>query len=203
MKTALVAMAASFGITSLMAETLTFDFADAKGVNNVVFMLDAPLEAINGTAAGISGTITVDMEDVASAKGKIVIDAKSLTVPNPVMQEHLHGEKWLHTGENGEITFEVEGLKNVVRDGDTATADAVGVFTLMGVAKEMEIPVRLTYLPGRLKERGGDVDGDLVVIRSSFTINRSEFGIQPGENTDKVAEEIELTLSIAGASPKG
>jgi len=185
-----------------MAETLTFDFADAKGVNNVVFMLDAPLEAINGTAAGISGAITVDMEDVASAKGKIVIDAKSLTVPNPVMQEHLHGEKWLHTGENGEITFEVEGLKNVVRDGDTATADAVGVFTLMGVAKEMEIPVRLTYLPGRLKERGGDVDGDLVVIRSTFSINRSEFGIQPGENTDKVAEEVQLTLSIAGAAPK-
>jgi hypothetical protein len=34
------------------AETLTFDFKDSKGVNNVVFELDAPLESIKGTAKG-------------------------------------------------------------------------------------------------------------------------------------------------------
>jgi hypothetical protein len=34
----------------------TFDFKDPKGVNNVQFKLDAPLEAITGTATGISGS---------------------------------------------------------------------------------------------------------------------------------------------------
>jgi len=46
------------------------------------------------------------------------------------------------------------------------------------------------------------VDGDLLVVRSNFTINRSDFGIQAGENTEKVSEEIAITLSLAGAAPK-
>jgi hypothetical protein len=45
------------------------------------------------------------------------------------------------------------------------------------------------------------MEGDLLVLRSSFTINRSVYGIKPGQNMDKVAEEIELRLAIAGAAP--
>ncbi len=201
-KTTMYTFVAAVLVTSAIAEPVTYDFADPKGVNNVVFMLDAPLESINGTAAGISGTITVDQEDPTSATGTIIVDAKSLTVPNPVMQEHMHGEKWLKTGEHEKITYEIKSLKDVEKDGDKGSATAVGTFTLMGVSKDMEIPILIHHLPGRLKERGGDVDGDLVVIRSEFTVNRSEFGIQPGENVDKVAEEIKLSLSLAGAAPK-
>ena len=41
----------------------TFDFKDPKGVNNVVFKTDAPLESINGTATGISGSVTFDPDN--------------------------------------------------------------------------------------------------------------------------------------------
>jgi len=44
--------------------------------------------------------------------------------------------------------------------------------------------------------------GDLLVIRSNFTIKRIDFGINPGAPQDKVSNEIELTLSIAGAAPR-
>jgi polyisoprenoid-binding protein YceI len=44
--------------------------------------------------------------------------------------------------------------------------------------------------------------GDLLVIRSSFTIKRSDFNINTGQFEDKVSDAIEITLSIAGASPK-
>ena len=40
-----------------LAAPLTFDFKDPKGVNNAVFKLDAPLEAINGSANGILGKV--------------------------------------------------------------------------------------------------------------------------------------------------
>ena len=46
----------------------------------------------------------------------------------------------------------------------------------------------------------GKAKGDLLVVRSSFTIKRGDYGIKPGEYGDKVAEEIELSLSIAGAA---
>ena len=39
----------------LSADSIKFDFRDPKKVNNVVFLMDAPLEAINGTATGEIG----------------------------------------------------------------------------------------------------------------------------------------------------
>jgi polyisoprenoid-binding protein YceI len=42
----------------------------------------------------------------------------------------------------------------------------------------------------------------LLVIRCTFTIKRSDFGIMPGQFEEKVSDTIELTLSIAGASPR-
>ena len=47
------------------AAPLAFDFKDPKGVNNVVFRTDAPLESINGTATAVSGMVTFDPADPA------------------------------------------------------------------------------------------------------------------------------------------
>lgn len=203
MKTRLTLLAAAvLAMTPAMAETLTFDFKDPKGVNNVVFKLDAPLESINGTASGVSGMITADPANPADARGKISVAAESLHVPNPVMKEHLQGPKWLDIKSHPEIVFELKSVSNVRREGNTGTADAQGTFTLKGVTREITVPVKATYLPGKLKARGGDKEGDLLVVRSEFKINRSDFGIQAGQSTDKVAEEIAVSLSIAGSAPR-
>ena len=185
-----------------LAEPLTFDFKDPKGVNNAVFKLDAPLEAITGSASGVSGKVTFDPADPGKTKGKIVVAASSLHVPSPMMKEHMHGEQWLDVSKHSEITFEAKELKNVKSSGNDTTADAVGVLTIKGVSKEITAPVKLTYLKDKLGQRVPKLKGDLLVIRSSFPIKRSDFGINPGAPQDKVAETIDLTLSIAGAAPR-
>jgi len=204
MKSQLFALIASAAFASTtFAAPQTFDFKDPKGVNNAVFRLDAPLEAINGSASGISGTVTFDPENPGATKGKIVVDAKSLTVPNSMMKEHLHGDQWMDVAKNPTITFDVKDLKNVKTAGDNTTADAAGTITVRGISKELTVPVKLTYLKDKLAARtNGQMKGDLLVVRSSFSINRADFGINPKAPADKVAEAIELTLSIAGASPK-
>jgi len=193
-------------VTSLaagaMAAPLTFDFKDPKGVNNAVFKLDAPLEAINGSASGVSGKIRFDPANPAATTGRIVVDAKTLMVPNNMMKDHLHGEMWLNTAKHGEIAFEAKSMKNVRTSGIDTTADVTGTFTLKGVSKDITVPVKLTYLKDKLGMRVPNQKGDLLVIRSKFMIKRSEFGINPGQNEDKVSDEIELTLSIAGAAPQ-
>ncbi|MEX1119150.1 MAG: YceI family protein [Terrimicrobiaceae bacterium] len=188
---------------SLHAQPLNFDFKDPKGVNNIVFKLDAPLESISGTATGITGTITADPKAPEKISGKIVVDAKSLTVPNPMMQEHMHGADWLDTVKHPEITFEIKEVLNTKQNGNQGTAEVKGTFTLKGISKEVTVPVNVTYLPGRLKDRGGDKEGDLLVVRTSFQIKRGEFGIQEGVNLDKVSDVIDISLSVAGAAPKG
>lgn len=194
----------SLAASILHAETQVFDFKDPKGVNNVRFQLDAPLESIAGTSTGVSGHVHYDRSAPESTKGRIVIDTASLTVGNPLMREHLHGEGWLNVKQHPSIIFEVMDVDNVRGDADDVTADVTGNFTLKGVTKNITVPVRFTYLADRLGARVNDesVKGDLLVLRSNFEINRSEFGIKPGQNTDKVAETIEISLAIAGASPR-
>lgn len=190
-------------VSTLHAEPVTFDFKDPKGVNNVVFKLDAPLESINGTASGVSGSVTIDPEKPEAATGKIIVATDSLTVPNPMMKEHMLGDQWLNAKAHPEITFEIKKISDVERSGNKGEADVTGVFTLNGVSKEITVDAKVTYLPGRLAERHPQkLEGDLLVIRSEFEIKRSDFNIQPGKNTDKVSEEIEVELAIAGFAPK-
>src|SRR5436190_10046490 len=89
---------------STLAAQQTFDFKDPKGVNNAVFKLDAPLEAINGSANGVSGTVTYDPANPGATKGKIVVATETLHVPNPTMKEHLHGPMWMEVAKYPEIT---------------------------------------------------------------------------------------------------
>lgn len=184
------------------ADPLTFNFKDPKGVNNAVFKLDAPLEAINGSANGISGSVTFDPASPGATKGKIVVDATTLQVPNPMMKEHLHGPMWMDTAKNKEISFDAKELKNVKTTGDKTTADAVGTLSIKGIAKEVTVPVSLTYLKDKLSLRVPNAKGDLLVIRANFSIKRADFDINPGAPADKVSDTIDLTLSIAGASMK-
>jgi len=203
MKAKLITLFASTVITGLtLAAPLTFDFKDPKGVNNAVFKLDAPLEAINGSASGITGTVMFDPANPAATKGKIVVAAESLTVPNPMMKGHLHSPMWMDVAANKEITFEARELKNVKTAGDKTTAEVVGTLTIKGVAKEVTTPITLTYLKGKLGQRVPKMEGDLLVIRANFTIKRSDYGINPKAPEEKVSDLIDLTLSIAGAAAK-
>jgi polyisoprenoid-binding protein YceI len=186
--------------TAVYAMPQSFDFKDPKGVNNAVFKLDAPLESINGSANGISGTVSFDPENPAATTGKIIVASDSLTVPNPLQKEHLHSANWLDTAKYPEITFETKSLTNVKTETNVTTADVTGTFTLHGVSKDITAPVKLTYLKDKLADRVPTLKGDLLVIRANFIINREDFNIQKGQYLDKVATNIDLSLSIAGAA---
>ena len=68
-KFSMLLLALACAATSALAAPQAFDFKDPKGVNNVIFKLDAPLEAISGSAGGISGTVTFDPAEPAATKG--------------------------------------------------------------------------------------------------------------------------------------
>jgi polyisoprenoid-binding protein YceI len=203
MKKIIITVAALTALASVtFAAPEKFDFKDPKGVNNALFHLDAPLESVNGSANGISGSVSFDPENPAATTGKIVVTSQSLTAPNPMMNGHLHSDKWMDTAKYPEISFETKELKNVKTTGDVTTADAVGTFTCKDVSKELTIPVKLTYLKDKLSQRVPNMNGDLIVIRSNFKIKRSDFNIAAHQFEDKVSDEIELTLAIAGAAAK-
>lgn len=175
-----------------------FDFKDAKGVNTIIFQLDALLESISGSAGGVSGTVHFNPKEPAQTNGTIILQASSLRVDNPVLQEHMHGEEWLHVEKFPAIEFSISKLNQVEQKGRTLHALAEGKMSIRNVTIKMNIPVELTYLEGMLEKRNR-VPGDLLVVRSRFKVKRDDFGIKPGEYLDKVANDIEISINLAGA----
>lgn len=187
---------------SLVAKPIVFDFQDPKKVNNVIFQMDAPLESINGSAMGISGKVSFDPADPAKTKGSIRLATDTLHVGNPTLKEHIHAPDWMDVAKHPEITFTLGKLANLRKDGLHLLADAHGSMTIKGVTKPLVASVKLTFLKDMLIKRNR-VPGDLLVIRSKFIVKRSDFGIRSGEKEEKVANEIEISLNVAGAAPSG
>lgn len=162
--------------------------------------MDAPLESINGSGDSISGVVKFDPEKPELTKGEIILDAKSLHVGNPVLKEHMHGKDWLNVEKFSSIRFSLNQLNDIKKDGIHLLANAHGKMTIRNITLDMKVPVKLTYLKGMLEKRNR-VKGDLLVIRSKFSVKRDDFNIQAGQKLEKVANEIELSLNVAGAAP--
>ena len=179
-------------------EATEFDFKDPKGVNNIIFQMDAPLESINGSGDRISGKVSYNPAMPEKTKGTIILDSKSLHVGNPVLKEHMHGIDWLNVEKFKQIKFQLTKLHSIKKEKNDVNALAKGKMTIRNITIEMDIPVKLTYLKGLLEKRNR-TPGDLLILRSKFKVKRDDFDIQKGKNLEKVANDIEISLNLAGA----
>ncbi len=190
-------------VGSVRAGGAEFDFKDPKGVNNVTFILDSLLEPFSGVASGITGKVTFDPADPKATKGLISVEAKSLHLENNGMKRALHGPDWLDVAKNPKIEFAIKSVTDYKSAGDNVfDLTVVGDLTCKGVTKELTVPVRATYLAGKLGERSSKLNGDLLVVRSNFAMKRKDFGIKPDMTDKVVAEEIQIQVSIVGVHPK-
>ena len=189
----------------LFGKFTTFNFEDPKGVNSIIFHLDAPLESINGSGDKVSGSVQFDPSNPEQTSGEIILESKSLHVGNSLLKEHMHGEDWMNVEKYPLIRFSFQGLTKLKKIGDKDskmdyTGEVKGKMTIRNVTIAMNVPVKITYLKGLLEKRNR-VPGDLLVVRSRFSVKRDDFDIQKGKNLEKVANEIEIILNLAGAAP--
>lgn len=198
-----------FGVLSLgvaatsLAGGQEFDFKDPKGVNAIVFMVDSTLEPIVGLASGVTGTVSFNPADPKTTTGTISVQAKKLHTENSGMKGSLHGTDWLDVEKNPSIDFKIKEVKEVKKEKDNAwELQVVGDFTCKGVTKALTVPVKVNYLKDKLASRTQGKEGDLLVVRSEFTIKRSDFKIKPDVSKDVVGDEIVVNVMIAGSCPK-
>ncbi len=202
---AVMAAAAPVFLSGRVAQAASteFDFKDPKGVNSIVFILDSALEPFNGVAGGITGKVTFDPANPTATAGKITVETKSLHIANRGMKETLHGPDWLDAAKNPNIEFAIKKVTEAKNLGENVfDLTVVGEMSCRGVSKEITVPVKVSYLPGKLGERTSKLSGDLLVVRSNFSILRKDFGIKPDMTDKVVAEEIQVRVSIVGGNPK-
>jgi len=112
----------------------------------------------------------------------------------------MHGNDWLDVQKFPTINFTLNKLKDIKQEGINYHANAHGKMKIRNVTLNMEIPVKITFLKGMLEKRNR-VKGDLLIIRSKFSVNRDDFNIQAGQKLEKVANQIVISLNVAGAHP--
>ena len=106
----------SFVALCAYSKSTVFDFKDPKGVNSILFHLDAPLESISGSGNDLTGSVSFDPEN--ESKWRDQVEFISLHVGNPVLKEHMHGDDWLQVNKFPEI-FSFSSLSKVKKDGNS------------------------------------------------------------------------------------
>ncbi|MBU0993023.1 MAG: YceI family protein [Proteobacteria bacterium] len=185
------------------ADVLTFDFNDPKGVNSMNIFLDSTLEPITGFASGITGSVSIDMQKRKGLSGKITVESGQITLANKTMTNVLHSDEWINVNKFPLIEFTFKKIVRINKQTDTF-ADLIvsGDFMLKGIIKEMEIPVTLTWFQDKLASRNRTGNGDLLVLRATFKIDRTAFDIKPDMDFLLVSKDIEITAGIVGYAKK-
>ncbi len=178
-------------------------FNDKVGHNQFIWVSDAPLESIKGTSEGISGSLTIDPQDLTKLRGTVETKTVTMKTGNATRDNHLWSAEWMDIRRFTTITFTVSGMKDVKTTGNTATGTATGTFTMHGVTKSLAIPFKLTYIPESDKTRLR-APGDLVMINADFTISLKDFNIAGTEGNvgSKVGETIKITAQLFGNTVK-
>jgi polyisoprenoid-binding protein YceI len=191
----------SFAQLSAGSGPKKFTLNDRVSKNQFVWVSDAPVEKIRGTAEGVAGTLTIDPKDLRSLRGSVTAEVKTMKSGNGTRDNHLVSSEWLDAGRYPAIKFVVQSVTDVKPAGATATAVATGDFTLHGVTKRINVPFKINYVAESAKTRER-APGDLLVVTADFSIALKDFHIEgtSGLVGSKVGETIQITAQLFGNS---
>jgi polyisoprenoid-binding protein YceI len=181
------------------ARKVTLD--DRVGKNQFVWSSDAPLEKIQGTAEGITGSLTIDPSNPTTIRGSISARVATMKSGNEMRDEHIRGESWLDATKYPEIKFTATSIANAKVNGNKLTASVTGDFSMHGVTKKVTIPITLQYMDAtaKTKERA---PGDLVMITAEFNVSLKDFNVAGSKGTvgSKVGESIAINAKLFGST---
>lgn len=179
-----------------------FNFEDKAGRNQTSFFSTTPLEDITGLSGGVQGSVTFNVNDIKSLKGKISVPVASIKTGIDMRDEHMRGAGWLDAEKYPDITFEIIKVSDVKVVADNKlTAKVIGNYTMKGVTKEITTDATLTYLDesDQTKMRA---PGDLLGVQAKFNVKLSDFNVNNKIVGQKVSENIEVSVNIVGSNAK-
>lgn len=185
--------------TPAPATAQTFNFNDENHRDTVTFMLDAPLEVINGLSNSVKGSIQVAG---GKASGKFSVPVSSIKTGNEIRDGHLQTERWLDAAKNPDISFEFKdvALPSALENGKPVKVETKGKFTIHGVTREEPVEVTAVYFK-ESAETKNRAPGDLLRVRAKFRIPLEAYGIKRTEALVlKVAETADVSVDAWGST---
>lgn len=172
------------------------------GGSKVTFTSDAPLETITGVSSVISGSLTVDPDDLSKTKGTFETPVQSLRTGVDLRDEHLHGKNWLDAKNHPKAHFEivsVKGAKKLSANKDVKVK-VRGKFTIHGITQFVEAAGTVRWIPltDEIKKTPG-ITGDVLRIKSGFRVKLIDHGVSvPTIVRLKVSKDIDVSVDLRG-----
>jgi len=180
----------------------TFSFEDKAGRNQATFFSTTPLEDITGITNDVKGSVTFDVNDFSTLKGKISISVASLKTGIDLRDEHLRSANWLDAESYPEVIFEIKKVNDIqVLEANKLRAKVTGDFTTHGVTKEVVADATVTYLD-ESEDTKKRAPGDLLGVQAKFNIVLSDFDVENMILGQKVSDDIEISVNIVGSNAK-
>ncbi|MBJ6762063.1 YceI family protein [Myxococcaceae bacterium JPH2] len=199
----ILALAAVLALTANAAEPTpaarSFIFNDPNHRDTVMFVLDAPLEVINGLSNEIRGRVDVQGTKVS---GKFQVPVRSLKTGNDTRDGHLQNDRWLDAQKHPDIVFEFKDvvLPTAPEVGKPLKVKAKGQFTVHGVTREEPVEVTATFFQETAETRNRAA-GELLRVRAKFQIPLEAYGVKRTEALVlKVGETAEVSIDAWGST---
>ncbi len=197
-----VAIAFAQGFNVKATGEQIFSFTDNMGRNQASFYSETPVEDITGLSNDVKGNISFNVDDISTLKGKILISTASLKTGIELRDGHLQSADWLDADNNPEISFVIKNVSNVKSLADNKLeANVTGDFTAHGVTNEVIADITMTYLDESEKTKMRAA-GDLLGVEANFSITLSDYGVEHMLVGQKVADSIEITVTMVGSNAK-
>lgn len=155
--------------------------------STVIFRIKHQNVAFNyGRFNKMSGSFHIDAADPSKSMLDITVDAASVDTANTGRDKHLTGSDFFSVKEYPTITFKSSSFTKK----SEGVYTVAGKLTFHGKSKDITVEVADTgKAPGM---KGGEVAG----IESTFTIKRSEFGMD--YMLKGLSDDVTLTVALEG-----
>ncbi|MFQ5738631.1 MAG: YceI family protein [Acidobacteriota bacterium] len=167
---------------SLAQRSVEFKAADPLGRNTVYFLTTAPLEDIVGMTNEISGLVRVDPDNLESDEIRAVFEVKMSSLNTGIALRNADlREKYLHTNDFPKAVFRLEKILESSAPRLTSTQPVsmrvAGTFELHGVKREIEVPVKATYIP-QTPVTQFKLPGNLLRVSTEFEVRLKDYNIE-------------------------
>ena len=165
------------------AQSLTFTID--PGASTVGFSLSATMHRVEGTFRLQPGTVQFD-RSTAVMSGSVAVAAGSGTSGNQ-SRDRTMKSRILLVDRFAEVTFSPSSYRGTIGAVGDSTIQVSGEFTLLGMAHDLTVPVRI------------HVEGADLTARTGFTVPYVKWGLEdPSVFLLRVAKEVEIEVTLAG-----
>ena len=166
------------------AEAWKIDPGHSSAIFRVQHLKAAPFY---GRFNSISGSFSLGEGDGAMVEVEIATD--SVDSGNVQRDKHLKNTDFFSAKEFPKLTFKSKSMKKVGAD----EYEVVGDLTLRGKTREIQVMAQHTGT-AEVHPRFGKRTG----VETTFTIDRSDFGIDYGLEGDVLGDEVRITIALEG-----